>query len=466
MRIASWVIVVVAFTGCSGAGDTTVQTKRVAPQPKSEAKAALEVRQILPGTPFSIELPASFHVDHDGGEFVDEEHGIVMHFWSDLYVPYGDYIDTLQVGDTDDEGWQLVDKEEAQHPEHRAVIVNSKNVNASLEALMVVIPEEPGYVAARAIYAPANVGIAAQQELKRQLLSARTRLSTWDENSPAEIPLVTPGLELQSGDYAVARKSFDTKLIRRGPAPQETPPLETPAGARELKYASGGLSLTAFVDPPPGDGKRKPAVIFLHGGFGFEPGDWTNPQAFREAGYVVMTPVLRGESHQPGSYSMFIGEVDDILAATDSLIELPYVDPNQLFVAGYSVGGTLAILSALSTDRFRAAASISGATDPIAWSLTQPEVIPFDYRDTLEYRMRAPMAYATSFKCPTRLFFGTEEKWTYAGSYRTAMLAQKSGLDVAIRQVPGDHGTCFPVAVSLAVEFFNNEMRKSPSDLP
>ena len=38
-------------------------------------------------------------------------------------------------------------------------------------------------------------------------------------------------------------------------------------------------------------------------------------QPYRDAGYIVMIPILRGENGQPGFYTMFYDEVDDVLGA-------------------------------------------------------------------------------------------------------------------------------------------------------
>ena len=174
---------------------------------------------------------------------------------------------------------------------------------------------------------------------------------------------VSPGLEPQHEDFARARSGFKTKLVRRGPSPQAGEPLRTPAGADEVEYRSGDLILKAFVTPDPGDGRRHPAVLFLHGGFAFGGDDWDMPQPYRDAGFVVMIPILRGENGQPGSYTMFYDEVDDVLAASAALASLPYTDSSRIFVSGDGAGGTLAMLAAMASDRFRAAASLSGSPD-------------------------------------------------------------------------------------------------------
>ncbi len=265
---------------------------------------------------------------------------------------------------------------------------------------------------------------------------------------------VSPGLEPQQVDFAQARSGFKTKLVRQGQSPQMGEPLQTPAGASEIEYRSGNLTLKAFVTPDPGDGQKHPAVLFLHGGFAFGDGDWEMPQPYRDAGFIVMIPILRGENGQPGSYTMFYDEVDDVLRASDALASLPYVDSTRIFVSGHSAGGTLAMLAAMASDRFRAAASLSGSPDQKANAQSQPILVSFDQSDPREFQLRSPVAYAASFKCPARMYFGNEESWAAAPTRRTATLAKQKGLDVAAVEVSGDHFSSVPEAIRRSIEFF------------
>jgi dipeptidyl aminopeptidase/acylaminoacyl peptidase len=222
-----------------------------------------------------------------------------------------------------------------------------------------------------------------------------------------------------------------------------------------VEYLSGNLRLKAWVNQSPGAaGRRWPAVLFLHGGFAFGAEDWEQAQPFRDAGFVVMTPMLRGENGLPGSYSMFYDEIDDVLAAADSLGRLPYVDNQRLYVAGHSVGGTMALLAAMTPKRFRAAASFSGSPDQVAWARGQEGLVPFDPADQQEFQMRSALAFPRSFKCPVRLYYGTEEFLFAASSAKTAQLAQAANLDVEAVSVPGDHLTSVAPAMRQCIPFF------------
>lgn len=287
------------------------------------------------------------------------------------------------------------------------------------------------------------------------LLLLPTGCGTSPDAADSGLPAASPGLELQDRDYAEARKDFSTKLLRSGPSPQPGEPLATPPGAEAIDYRSGDLTLRAFVTPDPGDGKKRPAVLFLHGGFAFGGDDWEMPRPFRDAGYVVMVPILRGENGQPGTFTLFYDEVGDVLAAAEALARLPHVDPTRLFIAGHSSGGTLTLLSAMAGDRFRAAASLSAGPDQVQHLAGQPELAPFDRSSIREFQMRSPVAFATSFKCPVRLYYGSEEGWARDGNRRTAMLAKKGGIDAETKVLPGDHMSSVPAGIGDAIRFFD-----------
>jgi dienelactone hydrolase len=261
----------------------------------------------------------------------------------------------------------------------------------------------------------------------------------------------------QSEDYAEARSKFQTRLIRQGPAPQAWEQEFPPPGVVEIEYLSGGLRLKAWVDDVPAGVPAKPAVLFLHGGFAFGEDDWEQARPFRDAGFITMLPKLRGENGLPGYYSMFYNEVDDILAAAEVLSKRPGVDPNHLYVAGHSVGGSMAMLAAMTSNKFRAAASFSGSPDQVSWARGQPEIIPFDSSNQREFQMRSPLAFAASFKCPTRIYYGSQEFYFKSACDKTAELAKRAGRDVEAVSIQGDHMTMVPQAMRQAIAFFQQK---------
>jgi hypothetical protein len=165
------------------------------------------------------------------------------------------------------------------------------------------------------------------RQLKAQLDELRIQSKTL-----ANHLIFAPEVEVQKEDYAQARLRFRTKLLRKGPSPQPWSPIKSPAGVTEIKYASGALRLKAWVNRPADQSRKRPAVLFLHGGFALSMGDWEQTTPYRDAGFVVMVPMLRRENGQRGAFSYFYDEVDDVLAAAEYLSTQPYVDSNHLFL--------------------------------------------------------------------------------------------------------------------------------------
>jgi dipeptidyl aminopeptidase/acylaminoacyl peptidase len=271
----------------------------------------------------------------------------------------------------------------------------------------------------------------------------------WFEIRPTPFPE-------QTEDYVEARAGFQTTLLSNGPSPQGFTPQRPPAGVTEVTFASGKLQLKAWVNSPPAGGAKKPAVLFLHGGFAFGSEDWDQCKPFRDAGFVTMTPWLRGENGQPGNFTLFYDEVDDAVAAGEALAKTPGIDPNRVFVAGHSAGGTLAMLGAMTSRRFKGCASFSGSPDQVAFVRNHEEWAPFDPENGVEMRMRSPLAFPKSFKCPARLYWGNEELEFRFATRRLADKAQAAGIDVQAIELPGNHDTAVAPAMQQAITFFQS----------
>ena len=222
-------------------------------------------------------------------------------------------------------------------------------------------------------------------------------------------------------DLLSARQGFQTRRV-------ENKDNEfTPSGAaarppadifKTVRYRAPAGENVAYVTPDLGDGVKRPAVLWAHGGFkGIGPYLWlarsrNNDQtasAFRAAGCVLMCPAWRNENDNPGKFSLFYNEVHDLLAARDYLAALPYVDPERIYLAGHDTGGTLTLLAATASDRFRAIFSFGGAPDMKkllaagAYGNT-----PFDATIPSEVRLRSATLFAVAIRRPT-FYFGGED---------------------------------------------------------
>ena len=224
----------------------------------------------------------------------------------------------------------------------------------------------------------------------------------------------TPSVKQES--LTEAKSNFATKVVRDGDAEG---PAEVPNGDlfKLIDYPSPVGPLAAYVTKDPNDGLKHPAIVWITGGDNnsignvWSPRDRENDQsvsAFRKAGTVVMFPSQRGGNDNPGKREGFYGEVDDVLAATDYLANLPYVDPTQIYLGGHSTGGTLAMLVGESTDRYRAIFSLG----PVA-SASQygGDYIYCDTNNAREMLLRSPVAWMHCVKSPMFVIEGEEGNW-------------------------------------------------------
>ncbi len=263
-----------------------------------------------------------------------------------------------------------------------------------------------------------------------------------------------------------ARKGFSTKIIKAGDA--EGAP-DRPDGKvfQLIRYQSPVGKLAAYVTPDPGDGKKHPAIVWITGGDNnsigdvWSPGDRRNDQsasAFRKAGIVMMFPSQRGGNDNPGKREGFLGEVDDILAATDHLAKLPYVDPEQIYLGGHSTGGTMAMLVGECSDRYRAIFSLG----PVAAANQYGgEYVYCDPRSEQEIKLRSPIFWLRSVKSPMYVFEGARD-----GNWEAIqlMVNQNSNPKIQFFRVPGhDHFSVIaPVAELLAKQIVNGTIVVTP----
>jgi dipeptidyl aminopeptidase/acylaminoacyl peptidase len=145
--------------------------------------------------------------------------------------------------------------------------------------------------------------------------------------------------------------TFESQLTISSPAPQDYSDDEPPEGVQVVHYLSGDMSLKAWLALPEDvSDKKRPGVVYIHGGFAFGTGDFIDAQPFRDAGFVVMTPMLRGENGNPGDFELFLGEVEDAASAVEWLASQPFIDSKRLYVFGHSTGGAISALLTLRTN--------------------------------------------------------------------------------------------------------------------
>jgi len=227
-------------------------------------------------------------------------------------------------------------------------------------------------------------------------------------------PSPSAGVAQRTVSLAEARQGFKTKLLKQE-SDQEPTPVPPAEILRVVRYKSSAGELAAYLTPDPGDGKKHPAILWINGGFGnglgsssWMPASPDNDQsssAFRKAGIVLMKPALRGGQDGMGIKECLFGEVDDVLAAADYLAKQDFVDPQRIYLGGHSTGGTLVLLVAEMSDRFRAVFSFGPVEDVAKYD---PDDLPFDLSNPKEVELRSPKRWLASIKSPVYVFEGEE----------------------------------------------------------
>ena len=219
----------------------------------------------------------------------------------------------------------------------------------------------------------------------------------------------------KAASLAEARRGFTTRIVRRDSTnePVRQPP---PNLFRIVRYDSPVGKLAAYLTPDPKDGKKHPAIVWITGGDcnSIDEGCWkegppSNDQsanAYRKAGIVMMFPALRGGNDNPGTKESFLGEVDDVIAAADYLRKQEFIDPDRIYLGGHSTGGTLVLLTAECTDRFRAVFSFGPVENVAGYG---PEYLPFDQSNPLEVELRSPGPWLSCVRSPVFVLEGTNQ---------------------------------------------------------
>ncbi|MEZ6139000.1 MAG: prolyl oligopeptidase family serine peptidase [Zavarzinella sp.] len=206
--------------------------------------------------------------------------------------------------------------------------------------------------------------------------------------------------------FAKARNDFPTKVSgsRSG---YFDPPIP-PKGVLELvQYPTVLGNMDAYITPKPAKHGRYPAVIWLSDHFenSIDSKLWdeklshVNGTVFRDAGFVVFYPSLRGGNKNPGSNENAYGEVNDVQAACIYLKNREEVDPNQIFLVGHGTGGTLALLTAAyRSDGFRGVLAFG----PVArMDYYHSSELNYNIMDRDETLLRSPLYWINDITCKT-----------------------------------------------------------------
>ncbi len=181
----------------------------------------------------------------------------------------------------------------------------------------------------------------------------------------------------------------------------------------------------SFIVKPAGftPTKKYPVLLLIHGGPQGEWGEsWTyrwNAQVFAGAGYVVVMPNPRGSIGYGQKFTDDINNdwggkpYDDLMAVTDYVAKLPYVDADRMVAAGGSYGGYMVNWILGHTDRFKALVSHAGvfdlrakaeATEELWFPIWEFGGMPWENPEG--YEKWSPSKFTAQFKTPTLVIHG------------------------------------------------------------
>ncbi len=258
-------------------------------------------------------------------------------------------------------------------------------------------------------------------------------------DAPREIFKTSTSKALKDKKYQ-ALTSYNKKMVDAiDMRPAEEVWIDSPAGQK----------VHAFLIKPHNfnPNKKYPAIINVHGG---PQGQWTDGfrgdwQMYPGSGYVLIFPNPHGSTGYGQKYTDEIsgdygGKVfQDVMAVTDYLAKLPYVDADRLGAMGWSYGGYMMNWLQGHTTRFKAIVSMMGlynlksfygATEELWFPQWDLGGTPWESQ---QYKKWSPDAYVKNFKTPTLIITGERDyrvPYTQSLEYFTAL--RKKNIDARL----------------------------------
>ena len=215
-----------------------------------------------------------------------------------------------------------------------------------------------------------------------------------------------------------------------------------------------------YITPPNFDPTKKyPLILEIHGGphLAYGPHFSAELQRFAAQGYVVFYDNHRGSSSYGERFAMLLKykysskeDFADHNSGVDAMVDLGFVDSNNLFIAGGSAGGIATAYAIGLTDRFNAAAVVKPVINWLSKVLTAdsglrqiPTQFPgMPWEHVEHYWQRSPMSLVGNVTTPTLLMTGENDLRTPMAQTEQFYQALKlRKVDTMLVKVPGaPHG--------------------------
>ncbi|MFD0932778.1 S9 family peptidase [Psychroflexus salinarum] len=214
-----------------------------------------------------------------------------------------------------------------------------------------------------------------------------------------------------------------------------------------------------IITPPDYDSSKKyPMILEIHGGPYTNYGSRFSPelQLMASRGYVVVYTNPRGSTSYGENFAGYINhnypseDYNDLMDATEYVVDQGYVDEENLFITGGSGGGVLTAWSIGKTDRFKAAVVAKPVINWYSFVLTadsSPFFSKYWFKDKPwespeDYLKFSPISLVGNVKTPTMLLTGQQDYRTPMSEteqYYSALKLQ--GVDAVMIRIAGSgHG--------------------------
>jgi dipeptidyl aminopeptidase/acylaminoacyl peptidase len=195
---------------------------------------------------------------------------------------------------------------------------------------------------------------------------------------------------------------------------------EALAGSQMVTYTSfDGTRISALVTMPANlkrDGSN-PAIVFPHGGPTGKTDDYFDDiaAALASRGFIIIAPNFRGstgygKAFQAANYDdMGGGDLKDVIAAKQFLVQSGYVDPKRVGIFGGSYGGFMTLMAiGKAPDEFAAAVQFFGIINWRTMYRDMDEVLKAYLRSLMGtpeensegYDRASPLTYIANAKAP------------------------------------------------------------------
>jgi len=254
--------------------------------------------------------------------------------------------------------------------------------------------------------------------------------------------------------YLEEWEKFNTELIKEEKSFQKYEEFEKERkNIRLVKYQSDSLKLKGLLNIQNIDSLiRKPVMVYFHGGFALSYREMEITQVFTDAGFIVFAPTYRGENGNPGYFELFMGEVRDAKAAIHWISNLEFVDEENIYIFGWSVGGGIVLNLSLHDDiPVKLGGSSAGIYDHDlirSWATEDDMIVfPYDYTNKCENYFRLPLYNLRNMIRPHFTYIGEEDDYDFIKDLKDSLYI---GINMKMKliKLEGNHVSSLPKATA------------------